>query len=494
MLFAGLCSTVCCLPCTPCIVDRRSKYCASIVLQSHPPFSAHSVGLQACRGGGDAARLGRADVSDQLLRVVQTLGGVAIIFAVERSVWALGIYMGRSIPSAPVGMMLVFFALVAADVLAPHLTAKVMVWFGPAIAALLHFVPVLFAPPLVQMPLALAHIPTSSLLCMLGVVVSGSIVGCLATGAAVNMVWGFRGGKVDPNTLSTQKQSKESKRIGALPIARASAGIAVVVCCAVALAFASGRQSDALLIVLVSCASLELGNALPARIKRFIPAVVTSAGVTSAAVSSLGRCRGQTALEALAGYRTGKGSGFLGVYGEAAVGDRIFVGAPAVIVGLGFRLFEQRILLLKQLGPLLCGCVINCVLSVAWTVFSCRLLRVEGVVARSLVSRFVTLPMAVPVTEALQGSVPLATLAASLQAILAATICLHLLDGMHVHGRLARGIALGGNAHALGTAAAAVDEPCIASLAALAFLLCGTIMSLLVQVQPLARAVMFLLP
>ena len=125
VLFAGLCSTVCCLPCTPCIVDRRSKHCASIVLQSHPPFSAHPVGLQACRGGGDAARLGRADVSDQLLRVVQTLGGVAIIFAVERSVWALGIYMGRSIPSAPVGMMLVFFALVAADVLAPHLTAKV---------------------------------------------------------------------------------------------------------------------------------------------------------------------------------------------------------------------------------------------------------------------------------------------------------------------------------------------------------------------------------
>eukprot|EP00277_Geminigera_cryophila_P006612 CAMPEP_0179414924 /NCGR_PEP_ID=MMETSP0799-20121207/5947_1 /TAXON_ID=46947 /ORGANISM="Geminigera cryophila, Strain CCMP2564" /LENGTH=444 /DNA_ID=CAMNT_0021187607 /DNA_START=308 /DNA_END=1644 /DNA_ORIENTATION=+ len=441
--------------------------------------------------GGDAARLGRADVSDQLLRVVQTLGGVAIIFAVERSVWALGIYMGRSIPSAPVGMMLVFFALVAADVLAPHLTAKVMVWFGPAIAALLHFVPVLFAPPLVQMPLALAHIPTSSLLCMLGVVVSGSIVGCLATGAAVNMVWGFRGGKVDPNTLSTQKQSKESKRIGALPIARASAGIAVVVCCAVALAFASGRQSDALLIVLVSCASLELGNALPARIKRFIPAVVTSAGVTSAAVSSLGRCRGQTALEALAGYRTGKGSGFLGVYGEAAVGDRIFVGAPAVIVGLGVRAADSSseaarassVRLRHQLR------FVSSLDSVFMPAFA-----VEGVVARSLVSRFVTLPMAVPVTEALQGSVPLATLAASLQAILAATICLHLLDGMHVHGRLARGIALGGNAHALGTAAAAVDEPCIASLAALAFLLCGTIMSLLVQVQPLARAVMFLLP
>jgi len=98
------------------------------------------------------------------------------------------------------------------------------------------------------------------------------------------------------------------------------------------------------------------------------------------------------------------------------------------------------------------------------------------------------------VTEALGGSVALGTVAASLQAILAAALGQQLLDAIQVHGRLARGIALGGSAHALGTATAAADEPCIAPAAALAFLLCGTLMSLLAQYQPLAQALVSLLP
>lgn len=42
---------------------------------------------------------------------------------------------------------------------------------------------------------------------------------------------------------------------------------------------------------------------------------------------------------------------------------------------------------------------------------------------------------------------------------------------------MARGVAIGGSAHALGTATAAAVEPSIAPAAALAFMLSGTFMS-----------------
>ena len=250
--------------------------------------------------------------------------------------------------------------------------------------------------------MALARIPMCSTVSMLGVLVSGSIVGCLATGAVVDIIWGLRGGQsrsLSANALSTSPphtdRSDSSSNSANKTASANGVGMAMGFAC-MALAFACGCHD--LVIVLMSYASLELGNSLPGYVKRFVPAVITSATLTSVTVSSLGVYRGKTALEALAAYRTAKGSGMLGLFGTAAVGDRLFAGAPAVIVGLGFRLFEQRVLLLQQLGPLLGGCVINCVLSVAWTVISFRLLRVERVLAASLVARFVTLPLGVPVS------------------------------------------------------------------------------------------------
>ena len=55
----------------------------------------------------------------------QTLAGAMVIFGVERGVWAYGKYLGRRIPSAPAGMMLVFGLLLAANSVAPVATSQV---------------------------------------------------------------------------------------------------------------------------------------------------------------------------------------------------------------------------------------------------------------------------------------------------------------------------------------------------------------------------------
>ena len=94
------------------------------------------------------------------------------------------------------------------------------------------------------------------------------------------------------------------------------------------------------------------------------------------------------------------------------------------------------------MAPILGGVLLNCLLSVGYTVLVCRLLSVPSDLSISLVARFITLPMAVPVTEALHGSVALSSLSACIQGVAGAALCLPLLDLVGVRGRLARGYSL----------------------------------------------------
>ena len=65
---------------------------------------------------------------------------------------------------------------------------------------------------------------------------------------------------------------------------------------------------------------------------------------------------------------------------------------------------------------------------------------------------------------------------------------------MVARGRLARGLAIGGSAHALGTATAAgSDEPSIAPAAALCFMISGALMNLMACSPAAVNALVLLL-
>ena len=426
---------------------------------------------------------------------VQIIVGGILIFAVERGIWACGQRLGRRIPSAPTGMIVVFMLLVCSHAVAPSLTERVDAWFAPSVATFLQLVPIFFAPPLVQLPLTLAPLSRAVVLRMLAVIVSGSLVGCLATGAAVQLIWGERGGvsrsfengcgysRGDCARGQEAPPTRPSSAYGATaPITAISAAGMLAWC-----AFATGK--DSVVIALLSVVSLRLGNSMPASVRRFVPAIATSAVLTSLGVQGLGAARGQLPIDALRAYRTASG----GVMGGTGVGDIAFAMAAPVIVGLGFRLFEQRALMWRHLGPLLGGSLANCVMSVAYTVLACRLARVPADVGKSILARFITLPMAMPCVEAMGGSASLASLATCIQGVVAAACCLPLLDLICVRGRLARGLAIGGSAHALGTATAAgSDEPSIAPTAALCFMISGALMNVMACTPAVANALVSL--
>lgn len=85
---------------------------------------------------------------------------------------------------------------------------QVAEWFAPAVSSLLKCVPFFFAPPLVQLPVALAPLSTYNIFKMLLVVASGSLVGSLATGVCVERIWGVR--PYTPSNPSSNTRCKES--------------------------------------------------------------------------------------------------------------------------------------------------------------------------------------------------------------------------------------------------------------------------------------------
>lgn len=86
---------------------------------------------------------------------------------------------------------------------------QVAEWFAPAVSLLLKCVPFFFAPPLVQLPVALAPLSTYNIFKMLLVVASGSLVGSLATGLCVERIWGAH--------PSSKTRSRESPAAAATP-------------------------------------------------------------------------------------------------------------------------------------------------------------------------------------------------------------------------------------------------------------------------------------
>jgi putative effector of murein hydrolase len=62
---------------------------------------------------------------------------------------------------------------------------------------------------------------------------------------------------------------------------------------------------------------------------------------------------------ALAAYKNGAG----GILGGTGIGDFLFLGAAPAIVALGFSLYEQRVLLRKNLLPIIGGSTVSYVLS-----------------------------------------------------------------------------------------------------------------------------------
>ena len=298
-----------------------------------------------------------------------------------------------------------FAVLVVMHAFDANRVQQVAEWFAPSIALLLSQVPLLFAPPLVQLPLALAPLPPTVVLKMLAVLIAGSFFGLMATGIAVQSLWGAAAAEAHPPPAAAAPPSHARRAAQAaettahtandrrkrtcsddslltlgrgwvpasvLGSAGLCAGVAACVCGAVLWAVSPcpgapgtecvrqsvSRRMHSALLLAVSVASVRVCEGIPRPFAQVVPNIISSSALTSVGVQILGLCHGQAPLQSLQAYRTGTG----GVFGGTGAGDWIFSLAPAVIVALGFTSLSLSLShsLTLSLSPLACVCARAC--------------------------------------------------------------------------------------------------------------------------------------
>lgn len=137
------------------------------------------------------------------------------------------------------------------------------------------------------------------------------------------------------------------------------------------------------------------------------------------------------------------------LYNKGGQFINMFLG-PATVV-LAVPLYKQLQLLKKHLIPILTGVLIGSSIGITSVLILCSLFGVENVITISLLSKSVTTPIGIEITNQLGGLVPVTVLSIILSGIIGAIIGPILCKFFKIKDKVAIGIALGTASHAIGT-------------------------------------------
>lgn len=154
----------------------------------------------------------------------------------------------------------------------------------------------------------------------------------------------------------------------------------------------------------------------------------------------------------------------------------------ASVTGLAWPLYDKRDWLRGHAVLIAATLLPAALLSVLGTAVLARLLALPPAWSWPLLVRSVTSSVAIPLAQRLHASLPLAASSVVFTGMLGAWAGRALLDLLRVRSPLARGLAMGASAHALGTASLTAAEPAAAAVSALALALHAALVALLIEV------------
>lgn len=154
--------------------------------------------------------------------------------------------------------------------------------------------------------------------------------------------------------------------------------------------------------------------------------------------------------------------------------------APATAV-LALNIYNQRELLGKYFVPVVAGCAVGALTSLASVVLLCRLLAVDSMITASLLPKSVTTAIAVAISDN-RGGVPGITTASVLVAGTTGALGAPLFAKLfRVKNPVAEGVAIGTCSHALGTTKALEIGDLQGAMSSIAICICGIMTSVFVM-------------
>ena len=147
---------------------------------------------------------------------------------------------------------------------------------------------------------------------------------------------------------------------------------------------------------------------------------------------------------------------------------------------LGMVVYRQKKLLKKHWKAILIGTFVGCVTSIVSVIVMSKFLGVEDVLMVSLIPKSVTTPIAMDVSETLQGIVPITVAVVIITGILGSVFGETIIKLLKSKNAIANGVAYGTAAHALGSAKAVESGEVEGAMASIALIASSMITVLLV--------------
>ncbi len=135
-------------------------------------------------------------------------------------------------------------------------------------------------------------------------------------------------------------------------------------------------------------------------------------------------------------------------------GDIITLALVPVTAVLGLNIYKQRLVLKERFVPIVFGCAAGCAFNVAFMCTICKLAGLDDVLTNSLISRSVTSPIALALSEQLGGLTAITMVSVMVTGVTGAALSPLLVRLFRVKNPVAAGVAIGTSSHALGTSTA----------------------------------------
>ena len=239
-----------------------------------------------------------------------------------------------------------------------------------------------------------------------------------------------------------------------------------------------------------TCTNYVGAARLPAGFNKAVHPLLTSTVLTWLVLFLSGKTTGTTTtfLDGVRAYKTGSLA-----WPTAGAGDLLLFCLGPSVVSFAVSMYSRKQLLMENFCIVVAAMVISSVGGLFGTAAFGAMLQLGGtssnalLIRLSLLTRNITTSLAIPVTQLLGGDISIAVVVVVLTGIIGAQYGKRLLDLVHIHDPITRGLAVGSAAQGLGVSSM-VDEADAFPFAAMAMALTAVAGTVLVSIPAVKDA------
>lgn len=404
-----------------------------------------------------------------------TLASLGLLAAIEVYITRVFRAWAVTFPPSLAGMGILFALFCLVNAVSPRTAAALTALVRPGCAWLTRWLAVFFAPSLVALPLTVGSISSADLALLPPVIIGGFLATLLGTATAVALLpegdapTNNGGGTQGSTPGPASAPGPEPRRGPLLPALAVVWGLSLTalgirrLAGDVLLAHSPLIQAHLLSTTWILFAAAER---LPRSVRSVLhPTLVAGAG-TCAAAAMLGRALFLGAVGVLTPYQA-----LLKAYGCRSWGQGIAgVGAggilaailPLTVLGFALQLFDRRAKLAACAPQIATASATGVVTGIFGSAIVARFAGLDRVLARALLPRCLTAPLAIIGASAVGADVTTTVVVVVITGLLGANFGPSILRRLGFRRSMVVGLAVGTSSHGLGTSALTSDPEALA--------------------------------